>query len=49
MDHKRDTWTELLAESNRLARRYRPSRDPARQRRDDLRLLGLMVRRKAAR
>ena len=45
---KSKTWIKLLTESNRLARRYRPSRNRDRQRRDDVLLLGLMVMRRAA-
>lgn len=41
-------WVRLLAESNRLTRRYRPSRNRDRQRRDDLRLIGLCEIRRAA-
>ena len=40
------TWVRLLDESNRLARRYRPGRNKQRQRRDDLRLIGLCEMRK---
>lgn len=42
----KQAWVRLLTESNRLGRRYRPSRDKQRQRNDDLKAVALCLLRK---